>query len=60
MSDQSQAGGEPEELSQTERYLAWRDEEDGEPVFHLDLGAVTLHFNAEDWAELLELMRPLV
>lgn len=45
-------------LAETDQYLAWISEEpDGEMVYHLELGAVTLHFFREDWDELLKLMK---
>ncbi|MFW5709323.1 MAG: hypothetical protein ACOCX5_03785 [Chloroflexota bacterium] len=44
-------------LSETENYVAWLSEEpDGETVYHLELGAVTLHFFREEWEELLALI----
>jgi len=44
-------------LAETANYVAWVSEEpDGETVYHLELGAVTLHFFAEEWTELLSLM----
>lgn len=46
------------ELAQTENYLAWQsDEPDDETVYHLELGAVTLHFFREEWEELIALVR---
>lgn len=47
-----------ETLAETENYIAWQSEEpDGERVFHVELGAVTLHFFREEWQELLALMQ---
>jgi hypothetical protein len=44
-------------LAETANYLAWVSEEpDGEVVYHLELGSVTLHFFKEEWDELLKLM----
>lgn len=46
------------ELAQTENYIAWQSQEpDGEVVYHLELGAVTLHFFAEEWEEVIALVR---
>jgi hypothetical protein len=46
------------ELAQTENYIAWRSEEpDGEIVYHLELGSVTLHFFQEEWDEFLDLIK---
>lgn len=44
-------------LAETSNYVAWVSEEpDGEVVYHLELGAATLHFFKEEWDELLKLM----
>ncbi len=44
-------------LAETGSYVAWVSEEpDGETVYHLELGAVTLHFFKEEWDELLKLI----
>lgn len=41
-------------LAETENYIVWKsDEPDGEDVYHLELGSVTLHFFREEWQELL-------
>jgi hypothetical protein len=48
-------------LAETENYLAWKsDEPDGEAIYHIEAGAVTLHFFAEEWEEFLELARLLL
>lgn len=45
-------------LAETENYVAWISEEpDGEEVYHLELGAVTLHFFKEEWQEFAELVK---
>jgi hypothetical protein len=44
-------------LAETSNYVAWvSDEPDGETVFHLELGSVTLHFFREEWDELVSLI----
>lgn len=46
-----------ETLAETENYVAWLSHEpDGEDVYHLELGAVTLHFYREEFDEVLELI----
>ncbi len=46
-----------ESLVVTENYAAWLSHEpDGETVFHLELGQVTVHLFREEWEELLELV----
>ena len=45
-------------LAETENYIAWISEEpDGERVYHIELGSVTLHFFREEWEELLTLIQ---
>jgi hypothetical protein len=49
-----------ETLAETENYSVWRSQEpDGEVTYHVEIGAVTLHFFDEEWAEFLELIRAL-
>lgn len=45
-------------LAETENYVAWISEEpDGEQVYHIELGAVTLHFFREEWDEIVALIQ---
>jgi hypothetical protein len=45
-------------LAETANYVAWVSQEpDGETVFHLELGAVTLHFFKEEWDEVVTLVQ---
>ena len=45
-------------LAETRNYVVWISEEpDGESVWHLELGAVTLHFFREEWEELRRLVQ---
>jgi hypothetical protein len=49
-----------ETLAETENYSVWRSQEpDGEVTYHVEIGAVTLHFFDEEWTEFLELIRAL-
>jgi hypothetical protein len=42
----------------TENYVAWVSQEpDGEVVYHLELGQVTVHLFAEEWEELVDLVQ---
>ena len=44
-------------LAETENYAAWLStESDGEVVYHLEFGAVTLHFFQEEWDEVVSLI----
>ena len=48
-------------LAETENYVAWLSEEpDGEAVYHIELGAATLHFFKEEWNELVALIQAAV
>lgn len=49
---------EPEVLAETENYLIWvSEDEDKEKVFHVELGGVSLHLMADEWEELVLLMK---
>lgn len=44
-------------LAESENYAAWLStESDGEVVYHLELGPVTLHFFQEEWEEVVALI----
>ncbi len=44
-------------LAETENYAAWLSTEpDGEVVYHIELGPVTLHFFQEEWNEVVTLV----
>ena len=44
-------------LAETENYAAWLStESDGEVVYHVELGPVTLHFFQEEWDEVVALI----
>lgn len=46
-----------ENIAETENYIAWISQEpDGETVYHLELGPVTLHFFREEFDEVLSLL----
>jgi hypothetical protein len=50
-----------EVLAESENYSVWRAEEpDGEMIYRLELGSVTLHFFLEEWEEFLVLMEEVV
>jgi hypothetical protein len=45
-------------IAETENYLIWEVREpDDEITYHVELGAVTLHFFREEWDEFLELIK---
>jgi hypothetical protein len=44
-------------LSETEHFEVWVSvEEDGERIYHLDTGRVTVHLFPEEWQELVALI----
>jgi hypothetical protein len=50
-----------EVLAESEDHSVWRAEEpDGEMIYHLELGRVTLHFFLEEWEEFLVLMEEVI
>lgn len=48
---------EHEIIAETEDYFVWRSKEEGEFVYHLELGGVSLHMTSEEWEELVELIK---
>ncbi|MCY4146289.1 MAG: hypothetical protein OXE95_00830 [Chloroflexi bacterium] len=45
-------------LAETDNYLVWEVREpDDELTYHVELGAVTLHFFREEWEEFLQLIK---
>ncbi|WP_119068162.1 hypothetical protein [Aggregatilinea lenta] len=46
-----------ESIAETENYTIWVAEEpDEEMTYHLELGAVTVHFFQEEWEDFLDLV----
>ena len=44
-------------LAESENFSLWQAEEpDGETTYHMELGAVTVHFFREEWEEFLRLI----
>ncbi len=53
MADSSNAA-----LAETDNYIVWEVRDpDGEITYHVELGAVTLHFFREEWDEFLQLIK---
>lgn len=44
-------------LSETENFAVWRSEDDGGNLYHVELGSITLHLAAEEWEELVVLIK---
>lgn len=58
MTDNSDFEGKPlEVLAETESYAILLGEDmEGEPVYNIEMGAITLHLFQEEWTELVELI----
>lgn len=47
----------PNIISETENFGVWVNEEEGEKMYHLELGdSLTIHFSSEEWEEFLVLI----
>ncbi len=44
-------------LAETENYMVWTSEVDGETLYHVELGTVSLHLAADEWDEFLTLIK---
>ncbi len=44
-------------LAETENYMVWTSEVEGELLYHLELGGATLHLLSDEWSELLTLIQ---
>lgn len=45
-------------IAETENYIVWEvTEPDNEVTYHVELGAVTLHFFREEWDEFMQLTK---
>ena len=45
-------------LAETDNYMVWEVRQpDDELTYHVELGAMTLHFFREEWDEFLQLMK---
>ena len=44
-------------LYETENYIVWRSEEEEGTLYHIELGALTLHLASEEWEELVLLVK---
>lgn len=50
---------EPEVVSETENFAIWRSEENEGYIYHLELGGITIHINAEEWDEVVTLFKSI-
>lgn len=43
-------------LAETDDFSIWRSEDEGEVVYHLEFGSVTVHLYQEEWEQFLALV----
>lgn len=48
---------EPDIIAESENFGVWRTEEDEGIMYHIELGAITLHLSSEEWEEFLIMMK---
>ncbi len=44
-------------LAETEGYMIWSSEVEGEELYHLELGGVSIHFSEDEWDEFITLVK---
>ena len=44
-------------LSETENFAVWRSPDDDGHIFHVELGSITLHLQADEWEEFVVVVR---
>ncbi len=44
-------------IAESENFIVWCGAEEGEMVYHIELGGLTLHLDAEEWDELVTLFK---
>jgi len=44
-------------LAETESYMIWSSELEGEELYHLELGGVSIHFAGDEWDEFITLVK---
>ena len=45
-----------EVIAETDRFVVWRTDEEGELTYHIELGPLTLHLDEGEWRELISLI----
>lgn len=44
-------------LAETDNFAVWRSQEDGDYLYHVELGGITLHLASEEWEEFVVLIK---
>ncbi len=47
-------------LAETENFMVWISETEGEKLFHIETGSATLHLLSDEWDEFLTLVKMLL
>ncbi|MCA9989699.1 MAG: hypothetical protein H6666_15405 [Ardenticatenaceae bacterium] len=46
-------------IAETDNFIIWASREEGEAVFHVELGGISLHLSSEEWEELVILFKSI-
>ena len=46
-----------EDVAETENFSVWKSKDEEGVLYHLELGGITLHLDADDWHELVTLIK---
>ena len=46
-------------ISQTDHFVVWRTKEEGDYIYHIELGGITLHLLSDEWEELVTLFKAI-
>ena len=44
-------------VAETENYMVWTSEVEGETLYHVELGNVSLHLASDEWDEFVTLVK---
>ena len=47
-------------LAETENFMVWSSEVEGETLYHVELGGISLHLAGEEWDEFITLVKLIV
>ena len=46
-----------EVIAESDNFFIWRNREEGEYIYHIELGGLTLHLLSDEWEEFLMLVK---
>ena len=47
-------------MAETENFMVWISEDEGEKLYHLELGGATLHLLSDEWDEFITLIKMIL